>query len=111
MHRSCLTILPRKSATAGLLLALLPLSLAYGQTAAPASPVEKPADTFSLPVLQVTSEGDVGYTAASAQAGGRINTPLKDTPAAVSILTREFLDDIAATSFSGAAEWAPNAIP
>ena len=49
--------------------------------------------------------------AASALAGGRIDTPLKETPSAISVLTAEFLEDIGATSFGSAAEWAPNSIP
>lgn len=90
------------------LLATLAAPGVSGQTA-PAAPTA--SEAITLTAFEVTSDRDVGYTAASALAGGRIDTPLKETPSAISIMTREFLDDIAATSFSSAAEWAPNAIP
>ncbi|MBE7539066.1 MAG: TonB-dependent receptor [Opitutaceae bacterium] len=80
-------------------------SILSGQT----DPKEEPIITLNA--FEVSSDRDVGYTASSALAGGRIEAPLKETPSAVTIMTREFLDDIAATSFSSAAEWAPNAIP
>jgi outer membrane receptor protein involved in Fe transport len=81
---------------------------------APAGPVADTAasdNPITLAAFEVTSDRDVGYTAASALAGGRIETPLKETPSAISILTSEFLDDIGATNFASAAEWAPNSIP
>jgi outer membrane receptor protein involved in Fe transport len=102
----------RSSGWLAALLAAMAAPLADAQTA-PAAPATDPAkdSTITLAAFEVTSDRDVGYTASSALAGGRIETPLKDTPSAISILTAEFLDDIAATSFSSAAEWAPNSIP
>lgn len=67
-----------------------------------------PAETVQLSPFEVTSSRDTGYTATSSLAGGRLATDLKDTPAMISVLTREFLDDIAASTFIEAAEWAPN---
>ncbi|MBM3853339.1 MAG: hypothetical protein FJ399_09300, partial [Verrucomicrobia bacterium] len=79
------------------------------QTApAPAAPPAE--ETVTLSPFEVRTDRDVGYTATSALAGGRIETPLKETPSAVSILTREFLEDIGALSFNDAAAWAPNVI-
>src|SRR5688572_21646077 len=94
------------------LLALLSASSGIAQTA-PAAP-KAPADagqTITLSAFEVSSDRDVGYTASSALAGGRIDSLLKETPSAISILTAEFLEDIGATSFGSAAEWAPNSIP
>lgn len=89
------------------------LSALAALVAAPlsAQTVPEKESVITLSSFEVTSDRDVGYTASSALAGGRIDAPLKETPSAVTIMTREFLDDIAATSFSSAAEWAPNAIP
>jgi outer membrane receptor protein involved in Fe transport len=68
-------------------------------------------EIVALTPFEVRTDRDAGYTATSALAGGRTDTPLKETPAAISVFTRQFLDDIAATSFHDAAEWAVNSIP
>jgi outer membrane receptor protein involved in Fe transport len=75
---------------------------------APTSPA--PDETVVLSPFRVESRGDEGYTATSALAGGRLSTPLRDTAAAISVLTEQFMQDIGATSFLDAAEWAPNAV-
>jgi outer membrane receptor protein involved in Fe transport len=94
------------------LLALLSASAGFAQTA-PSAPAAPAADqsTITLSAFEVSTDRDVGYTASSALAGGRIDTLLKETPSAITVLTAEFLDDIGATTFGSAAEWAPNSIP
>lgn len=64
-----------------------------------------------LSPFEVRTEGDVGYTAASALAGGRTDTPLKLTSAAISVMTSQFLEDIGSTNFRTAGEWALNWVP
>ena len=44
----------------------------------------------------VSNEGDEGYRAANTLSGTRMNASLFHTPAAISVLTKDFLDDIAA---------------
>jgi outer membrane receptor protein involved in Fe transport len=66
---------------------------------------------FELSPFVVDATNDRGYTATSSLAGGRLSSDLRDTAAAVSVLTAEFLDDIGATNFLEAAKWAPNAVP
>jgi len=83
--------------------------MALAQTAPSASP--KPEETIMLSPFEVRTERDVGYQAASTLAGGRINTDLKDTSAAISVLNRQFLDDISSTSITDAMEWSVNAAP
>ena len=94
------------------LLAVLAATSASSQTAptttATAAQNEK---AITLAAFEVSSDRDVGYTASSALAGGRIDSLLKETPSAITVLTAEFLEDVGATSFGSAAEWAPNAIP
>jgi hypothetical protein len=73
------------------------------------------ADTFRdealvLSPFVVTSDKDVGYTAASSAMGGRLNTALEDTAASVSIFNEQFLQDLAVSTLTEAAEWAPNAV-
>ncbi len=48
----------------------------------------------------VNSSQDTGYQATSTLAGTRLNTPLKDLGASISIYTKDFLNDIGATSSS-----------
>lgn len=86
-------------------------SRAQTATAAPELPEQKPEDPVVLSPFEVQTDRDVGYTATSALAGGRTNTPLKQTPAAVSVMTREFIDDVGGTSFRQLAEWGVNSVP
>lgn len=64
-----------------------------------------------LSPFEVNTSRDVGYTATSALAGGRTDMELKNTPSAVSVITREFIDDIAADSLHSISEWAVNSVP
>jgi hypothetical protein len=55
------------------------------------------------------SEGlDRGYAATSTLAGTRLRTELKDTPVALTVLTKDFLDDVAATGADGVAAFVPS---
>ena len=66
------------------------LPRAHAQTAPAASatpPAKDGLEVVTLSAFQVTSERDIGYTATCALAGGRIDTPLKETPSAVTIIT------------------------
>ncbi|MCF3649395.1 TonB-dependent siderophore receptor [Synoicihabitans lomoniglobus] len=58
----------------------------------------------------VTSDDDVGYAATSSLAGSRLKTDLKDIAAPISVFTKEFLDDIGATSVNAALEYALNTV-
>ncbi len=67
--------------------------------AAPAASAVKPGDaTIELSPFEVRAEDDSGYQAANTTSGSRLNSRLRDTPAAVSAFTPEFLSDIAATN-------------
>lgn len=76
--------------------AILP-ALGSAQTTPPA-PLAKPAEgeAVQLSPFLVSTAGDEGYRAANTLSGTRMNASLFHTPAAISVLTREFLDDIAA---------------
>lgn len=104
----------RAASVAVRLLALAGLaSPAFAQTAAPAATLEdsKKEETVVLSPFVVSTDGQSGYSATDSLMGGRVSTPLKFTPASISVLTREFLDDIAATSPVEVAEWALNISP
>ena len=73
----------------------------------------RPADltedeTVVLSPFQVTADRDNGYIATNSLAGSRLNSPLVDTPASISVLTKDFLDDIGALNVNQAVEFALN---
>ncbi len=77
----------------------------------PAAPVNEEEEVIVLTPFDVKTNSDVGYVATSSLAGGRTDTPLKDTPSAISVVTKEFMNDIAATGVRDVAEWTVNATP
>lgn len=48
----------------------------------------------------VTTEAETGYAATNTLNGSRLNTALRNTPAAISVFTRDFMDDIGATDIA-----------
>jgi iron complex outermembrane recepter protein len=83
----------------------LPLA---AQTAAASSnqSATKEGETLVLSPFQVNSENDEGYIATNTLAGSRLNTSLFDTPASISVMTKEFLNDIGALNVAQAMEYA-----
>lgn len=67
-------------------------------------------EAVTLSPFQVATSQDHGYTATNTLAGGRLSTDLQKTPAAVSVLTREFLDDLGVSDVQQALQWAPNSV-
>lgn len=65
-------------------------------------------DLIELSPFTVTGVSDRGYVATDTLAGTRLRTELKDTPAALTVLTNDFLNDIAATSAESVAEFVPS---
>jgi outer membrane receptor protein involved in Fe transport len=91
--------------TAAVLL-VLSFSPGFGQTAPAAS--GGGGDTVKLDPFSVTADSDVGFVAASSLAGGRIATPLKDTPVAYSVITKEFLEAFNITNIADSGSWSVN---
>ena len=93
---------PRSQATVRFLGAALLLDAAVRLRAqnAPAAPNPPAAPTagevVQLAPFQVSTDRDVGYVASSSLAGSRLNSPLRDSPASISVMTAEFLADIGA---------------
>lgn len=88
---------------------LLLLGRAFAQTvetpaAAPANE-PKQDEVVVLSPFRVSVEKDEGFVAASSLAGGRLNTELKNTPVAYSVLTRDFLDALTLTDQEQALTW------
>jgi outer membrane receptor protein involved in Fe transport len=96
---SAFTHLSARLAFAGALLPGIAFAQAVSNPPPPATPAtdsESPA--ILLSPFNVQSERDTGYQATSTLAGTRLNTPVKDVGASISIYTRDFLNDIGATN-------------
>jgi outer membrane receptor protein involved in Fe transport len=61
-----------------------------------------------LSPFEITVEVDRGYAATSTLAGARLATSLKETPAAIGVVTREFIDDILGVNLNDIGNWATN---
>lgn len=90
------------------LLTALALGLA-GRAGAQTAPAAKSDDTaVVLSPFEVHAANDTGFVGATSLAGGRLATPLKDTPVAYSVITREFLDAFNVTDLTDAVQWSVN---
>jgi hypothetical protein len=59
----------------------------------------------TLTPFTVNSDRDTGFAAASALAGGRLASDLRDTPAAYPVITREFIEALNLTDLQSAQNW------
>lgn len=66
---------------------------------------EAKSDVVTLSPFAVNSDRDRGFVAASALAGGRLSTDLRDTPVAYSVLTRDFIEALNITNLTMAQQW------
>ena len=89
-------------------LAFLVLPLALPAQVVPAASTSSTDEAVTLSPFEVRTDKDTGYTATSTLAGSRLNTALRDTPASISVFTKEFLDDIGAINVVEALEYALN---
>ena len=92
-------------------LALPALSLA--QTAPKPPPTDDAAsnagDPVTLSVFEVSAEKDLGYVASTAMSGTRTNEKLENLPNSISVMTQEFLQDLALNSYFDAVDFAMSA--
>lgn len=98
--------LRRRSLAGGIAVAGFACLVARAQPA----PTAPSAATAAGPVVELTpfvvnTDKDTGFAASSALAGGRLATDLRDTPAAYSVITREFIDALNLIDLQAAAEW------
>ncbi|MEM9157799.1 MAG: TonB-dependent receptor plug domain-containing protein [Verrucomicrobiota bacterium] len=68
-------------------------------------------EVYELSPFEVDGSGDVGYAAQNTLAGSRMNSRLKDTPAPVTVFTKEFIEDIGADSLEETLEYSVNMTP
>ncbi len=80
---------------------LLALFSAWLASSAFTQPVDPAKDVpIVLSPFTVSAERDTGYRATSTLAGSRLNTPLSDIGASVSVVTKDLIDDLGATSLN-----------
>ncbi len=81
------------------LLAVLTAWVAAGAVADAQTVATPPKDeAVVLSPFNVTSDRDYGYVATNTLAGTRVNTPVKDVGAQISIFTQDFIKDVGATN-------------
>src|SRR5687768_171409 len=83
-------------------------SVLPGQIVSEIAPPKGESAAIVLSPFVVDTAKDTGFVAATSLAGGRLATDLADTPAAYSVLTREFIDALNITDLAGAIEWTVN---
>lgn len=105
MTRTPLFRFPRRSAPVRLLLAVSLSAASLRAQSVPPPAAGRATDPVELTPFTVSSDRDQGFAATSALAGGRLATDLRDTPAAYSVMTREFIDALNLTDLQTAAEW------
>lgn len=72
----------------------------HAQTVPPAPPPPAPSDVIELSPFQVNADAETGYQATNTLDGSRLNTPLRDTPGAISVFTKDLLDDLGITDIN-----------
>lgn len=77
----------------------------HAQSAAAAAVTAGKTDAVLLTPFEVTTDKDRGYFGGSTLAGGRADTPLKITPASISVMTKEFLEDFDLTDMNQSLAW------
>jgi iron complex outermembrane recepter protein len=92
----------------GLTLAL-PIDSVQAQSVPPSVPAEATDDrTVVLSPFEVSTSQDDGYVARDTLSGSRLATSLRDVPSQISIMTEEFLSDVAAVSLDDAFRYSLN---
>lgn len=109
------SIIPPLRLSNSLILALLSV-IAFGLTTElkaqnPETDSDVDEDVFFLSPFIVETDKDVGYLAGNTLSGSRMNANLKDTAAAISVFTEEFLQDIGATSTEEVIRYSTNTNP
>jgi hypothetical protein len=85
----------RRIPTLHVLFGVLSVATALAQSSpAPAGPAPASDEVIELSPFTVNAGADKGYRAENTLAGSRLNTSLRDTPASLTVFTREFLEDI-----------------
>jgi outer membrane receptor protein involved in Fe transport len=105
------TMIPKHRTLASAVFSWLAVTFPPAAVGAQATGALPPDETIVLSPFTVNTTKDTGYVAGSSLSGGRADTPLKLTPASMSVMTREFMDDLNLIDSRQAANWMLNATP
>lgn len=89
----------------------LPVRAQTNSSSAPTSATTRAEEAVQLSPFEVNATADTGYMASSTLAGSRLNSSLLTTPSAISVFTKDLLNDIAAGDVMDASLYALNAVP
>lgn len=103
-----LRLIARSLATATALAVSLSLRAQSAPTTKPPESGKPADDAVVLNPFEVSAGSDNGYAARDTLAGTRFKTELKDVPSQVSVMTKEFLEDIASVSMEDAYRYSIN---
>lgn len=79
------------------LLAVLIVTPTHSQTDSDDESTLDDDNIYELSPFEVSTSSDVGYLATNTLAGTRLNTELRDVGSAISVITKEFIEDTGAT--------------
>ena len=104
----------RRTFSLALLFAVAIPAGALAQAVPPPATTPAPSSTASADVVELTpfivdTTKDRGYQAENTLSGSRLNSSLNDTPASVSVFTKEFLQDVGLTELNELIEYSVNA--
>ncbi len=89
------------------------LTSAFSQTAPAPAAAPAPSAALDQPVIldpfHVASTGASSYSARDANGAGRIAMPLQDTPESISVITKQFIEDLGANSVLDAVRFTASA--
>ncbi len=77
----------------------------FAQGVAPAQGRAVPDETVIMSPFVVDVKQDTGYRATNTISGTSLNTPLKELPMSIQVVTQEFMKDIGATDFAEASAY------
>lgn len=95
----------KKQNISSLFKGLLAIAIAAAPDSSAQNDFSNAGDLFELTPFEVNAQDDLGYVATNTLAGSRLNTALKDTPASISVMTKEFLSDIGAADVNDAVKY------
>jgi outer membrane receptor protein involved in Fe transport len=90
------------------LITCLTAATAVAQSSSASSDPKIDDEVVQLSPFLVEGELDRGYQAAGTTAGSRLAIPMKETSAMIGMITRDFIDDIAAVDIAEIGSWGAN---
>ncbi|MDG2255478.1 MAG: TonB-dependent receptor plug domain-containing protein [Opitutaceae bacterium] len=90
---------------------LLGLAIATAPNLSAQDDASKEDEIFELSPFEIDASKDQGYRAENTLAGSRLNSSLRDTPAAIQVYTREFIEDLGATNLEDILNYSANVEP